>query len=89
MLLDEPTAGLNPSEIDDIIQLIRYLWQDREISLIVIEHNMRLIMSICERIIVINEGKLIAEGSSEEIQNNSEVARVYLGERIVANVVGA
>ncbi len=89
MLLDEPTAGLNPSEIDDIIQLIHYLWQDREISLIVIEHNMRLIMSICERIIVINEGKLIAEGSSEEIQNNSEVARVYLGERAAANVVGA
>ncbi len=89
MLLDEPTAGLNPSEIDDIIQLIHYLWQDREISLIVIEHNMRLIMSICERIIVINEGKFIAEGSSEEIQNNSEVARVYLGERAAANVVGA
>jgi branched-chain amino acid transport system ATP-binding protein len=46
-------------------------------------------MSICERIIVINEGKLIAEGSSEEIQNNSEVARVYLGERAAANVVEA
>jgi len=89
LLLDEPTAGLNPSEIDDIIQLIHYLWQDREISLIVIEHNMRLIMSICERIIVINEGKLIAEGSSEEIQNNSEVARVYLGERAAANAVNA
>lgn len=86
ILLDEPTAGLNPSEIDDIIQLIHYLWKDREISLIVIEHNMRLIMSICERIIVINEGKHIAEGSSEEIQNNSEVARVYLGERAAANV---
>ena len=89
MLLDEPTAGLNPIEIDDIIQLIHYLWEKREMSLIVIEHNMRLIMSICERIIVINEGKLIAEGSSEEIQNNSEVSRVYLGERTITNVVSA
>jgi len=81
LLLDEPTAGLNPKEVDEILQIIYYLWKETDIDLIVIEHNMRVIMSICERIVVINEGKIIAVGKPTEIQNNAEVVRVYLGEK--------
>lgn len=81
LLLDEPTAGLNPKEVDEILQIIDYLWKDLEINLVVIEHNMRVIMSLCERIIVMNEGKIIAVGRPAEIQSNEEVIRVYLGEK--------
>jgi len=80
LLLDEPTAGLNPKEVDEILQIIHYLWKETDVDLIVIEHNMRVIMSICERIVVINEGKVIALGTPTEIQNNEEVIQVYLGE---------
>jgi len=81
LLLDEPTAGLNPKEVDEILQIIHYLWREAEVNLIVIEHNMRVIMSLCERIVVMNEGKVIAVGRPTEIQNNEEVIRVYLGEK--------
>jgi branched-chain amino acid transport system ATP-binding protein len=81
LLLDEPTAGLNPKEVNEVIQIIHYLSKETDIDLIVIEHNMRVIMSICDRIVVINEGKVIAVGKPREIQNNEEVVRVYLGER--------
>ena len=72
---------MNPKEVDEILQIIYYLWKETDIDLIVIEHNMRVIMSICERIVVINEGKIIAVGKPTEIQNNAEVVRVYLGEK--------
>ncbi len=81
LLLDEPTAGLNPKEVDEILHIVHYLWKETDVDLIVIEHNMRVIMSICERIVVINEGKVIAVGTPTEIQNNDEVVRVYLGEK--------
>ncbi|MFB0506593.1 MAG: ABC transporter ATP-binding protein [Thermodesulfobacteriota bacterium] len=86
LLLDEPTAGLNPREVNEIIEIIHYLSKETDIDLIVIEHNMRVIMSICERIVVINEGRVIAVGKPTEVQNNEEVVRVYLGERTVPAV---
>ena len=86
LLLDEPTAGLNPREVNEIIEIIHYLSRETDIDLIVIEHNMRVIMSICERIVVINEGRVIAVGKPTEVQNNEEVVRVYLGERTVPAV---
>jgi branched-chain amino acid transport system ATP-binding protein len=79
--LDEPTAGLNPREVDEVLRIIHYLSKETDVDLLVIEHNMRVIMSICERIVVINEGKVIAVGTPAEIQNNEEVVQVYLGER--------
>lgn len=84
LLLDEPTAGLNPKEVDEIIRIIYYLREELGISLIVIEHNMRVIMTICTRIVVMNEGEIIAEGSPAQIQSNQDVARVYLGERALS-----
>lgn len=84
LLLDEPTAGLNQKEAKDIVEVIEHLSEEKNISMIVIEHNMRVIMSICSRIIVINQGQLIASGTPEEIQQNNEVIRVYLGEKRIA-----
>jgi branched-chain amino acid transport system ATP-binding protein len=83
LLLDEPTAGLNPKEVDEILQIVQYLWKETDVDLIVIEHNMRVIMSICGKIIAMNEGKVIAVGTPREIQNNDEVVQVYLGEKSV------
>ncbi|HOF02953.1 MAG TPA: ABC transporter ATP-binding protein [Atribacterota bacterium] len=84
LLLDEPTAGLNHKEAKDIVEVIKDLLIEKNISMIVIEHNMRVIMSICDRIIVLNQGQLIASGIPEEIQQNNEVIRVYLGEKRIA-----
>lgn len=83
LLLDEPTAGLNPREVDEVVGIIKYLNEDLNISLVVIEHNMRVIMSICSRVVVMHEGCVIAEGTPGEIQSNPDVARVYLGSKRV------
>ena len=84
LLLDEPTAGLNQKEAKDIVEVIKHLSNENNISIIVIEQNMRVIMSICNRIIVINQGQLISSGTPEEIQQDKEVIRVYLGEKRIA-----
>jgi branched-chain amino acid transport system ATP-binding protein len=81
LLLDEPTAGLNQKEAKEIVEVINHLLNEKSISMVVIEHNMRVIMSICTRIIVMNQGQVIATGTPEEIQKNKEVIRVYLGEK--------
>jgi len=81
LLLDEPTAGLNPKEAEEIVGIINYLLNELSVSMVVIEHNMRVIMNICSRIVVMNQGKVIATGTPEEIQKNKEVIRVYLGEK--------
>ena len=81
LLLDEPTAGLNPKEAEQIVEIISYLLNELSVSMVVIEHNMRIIMSICWRIVVMNQGQVIAIGTPEEIQKNKEVIRVYLGEK--------
>ncbi len=84
LLLDEPTAGLNQKEAKEIVEVINHLLNGKNISMVVIEHNMRVIMSICSRIIVMNQGQVIATGTPEEIQKNKEVIRVYLGEKRIA-----
>ena len=81
LLLDEPTAGLNPKEAEQIVEIISYLLNELSVSMVVIEHNMRIIMNICSRIVVMNQGQVIATGTPEEIQKNKEVIRVYLGEK--------
>lgn len=84
LLLDEPTAGLNQKEAKEIVEVINHLSNEMSITMVVIEHNMRVIMSICSRIIVINQGQVIATGTPDEIQKNKEVIRVYLGEKRIA-----
>jgi branched-chain amino acid transport system ATP-binding protein len=79
LLLDEPAAGLNSSDIVELIALIRRIYDEFKIAIWMIEHQMAVVMSLCSRIQVIDFGKTIAEGTPEEIQNHPEVIRAYLG----------
>jgi lipopolysaccharide export system ATP-binding protein len=79
MLLDEPFAGVDPLSIIDIQRIIDHL-RNRGIGILITEHNVRETLGICDRAYILNEGKVIAEGDSEEIVANQEVRKVYLGE---------
>ncbi len=80
LLLDEPAAGMNPNETKDLMNTIGFIREKFKISILLIEHDMDLVMGICERLYVLNFGKIIAKGLPEEIQNNKEVITAYLGE---------
>jgi len=79
LLLDEPAAGMNPNEIGQLMELIRWIREEFKLTIILIEHQMRLVMNICERITVLDFGATIAEGKPDEIQNNAQVLEAYLG----------
>ena len=80
LLLDEPGAGLNPSEIIELITLIRALHETRELAILLIDHRMKLIMELSKYIYVLNFGQLLAQGTPAEIQRNEEVTKAYIGE---------
>jgi len=80
ILLDEPAAGMNPREIGELIELIRWIRHHFNLSVWLIEHQMRVVMSLCERIKVLDFGETIAEGTPEEIQGDRRVIKAYLGE---------
>lgn len=80
LLLDEPAAGLNPSEVRDFIHLVKELRDEFQFSIVIIEHRMEVIMELSKRIYVLNFGKLLASGSPDAIRNNKEVLEAYIGE---------
>jgi branched-chain amino acid transport system ATP-binding protein len=80
LLLDEPAAGMNPQETEDLMKLIVFIRKEFNLTILVIEHDMRLVMGICERIMVLDYGKTIASGPPEEIQKDPAVIKAYLGE---------
>jgi branched-chain amino acid transport system ATP-binding protein len=80
LLLDEPAAGMNPEESQELAGLVRTIHARHGLTILLIEHHMDVVMDLCERIFVLDFGVKLAEGSAEEIQTNPEVLRAYLGE---------
>lgn len=80
LLLDEPAAGMNPGEIDSLLEFIRWVREEFDLTIWLIEHQMRLVMNICERLKVIDFGRTIAAGLPEAIRNDPVVLEAYLGE---------
>lgn len=85
LLLDEPAAGMNPQETEELMKLIRFIRDEFKLTILLIEHDMKLVMGICERIVVLDYGQMIAEGPPEEISRNPKVIKIYLGEEVEPN----
>ncbi len=85
LLLDEPAAGMNPTEKKELIHLIQQIQKDFNLAIILIEHDMNVVMKLCPRLIVLNYGLMLAEGNPEEIRNNPKVIEAYLGENVTRN----
>lgn len=83
LLLDEPAAGMNPQETEELGKFIKWIKEHFHISVLLIEHDLKLVMSVCEKITVLSFGKVIAEGIPEEIQNNEQVIEAYIGRKNV------
>ncbi len=82
LLLDEPAAGMNPQETKELMNLIKFIRKEFNLTILLIEHDMNLVMGICERIVVLDYGQIIAEGSPEQIKKDPRVIKAYLGEEV-------
>ena len=83
LLLDEPAAGMNPQETKELMEMIRWIRKEFNLSILLIEHDMGLVMGVCERIYVLEYGMKIAEGTPDEIKHNKRVIEAYLGEEVI------
>ncbi len=83
LLLDEPAAGMNDTETEDLMHLVRQIRKEFDLTVLLVEHDMRFVMGVCERIAVLDYGVKIAEGRPEEIRRNSKVVEAYLGEEVI------
>ena len=88
LLLDEPAAGMNPREIIELMDLIHFIRDRFKLTILLIEHQMRVVMSICERITVMDFGEVIARGTPKEIQGNKTVIEAYLGKGVASSAAG-
>ena len=79
LLLDEPAAGMNPKETEDLMNTIKLIRDKFGIAVLLIEHDMKLVLGICERLVVLNYGQILASGDPKEVINNSQVVEAYLG----------
>ncbi len=88
LLLDEPAAGMNPREIIELMDLIHFIRDRFKLTILLIEHQMRVVMGICERITVMDFGEVIARGTPKEIQGNQTVVEAYLGKGVASSAAG-
>ncbi len=80
LLLDEPAAGMNPNETQELMDTIRFVQEHFDMTILLIEHDMRLVGGICEKLTVLNFGRVLCQGKTSEVLNNPEVIKAYLGE---------
>ena len=80
LLLDEPAAGMNPNETQELMDMIRFVRDEFDMTILLIEHDMKLVSGICEKLTVLNFGQVLAQGKTSDVLNNPEVVKAYLGE---------
>ena len=79
LLLDEPAAGMNPNETAELMETIKFVREHFNVAILLIEHDMSFVMGLCEEIVVLDYGRIIAQGNPQQVRNNPKVIAAYLG----------